>query len=91
VWHDGHMSDLVRVYASGDRFAADLMVTRLEAEGITALVKGGSEDMAYPAGPAYVFVSDEDEARARAVVDAVESGAFEVSDEDLQEPAGDEA
>ena len=28
------MSDLVRVYASGDRVAADLMVTRLEAEGI---------------------------------------------------------
>ncbi|HYJ61990.1 MAG TPA: DUF2007 domain-containing protein [Actinomycetota bacterium] len=85
------MSELVRVYASGDRVAADLMVARLEAEGISALVKGGSEDMAYPAGPAYVFVKTDDEAKARAVVDAMESGAFAVTDADVQEPASDDA
>ena len=67
------------------------MVARLEAEGISALVKGGSEDMAYPAGPAYVFVNTDDEAKARAVVDAMESGAFAVTDADVQEPASDDA
>jgi hypothetical protein len=81
------MSELVRIYASGDRFAADLMRTRLEAEGISALLKGGSEDLAYPAGPVYLFVDAEDETRGRAIVDAVESGAFAVREDELQAPA----
>jgi hypothetical protein len=84
------MGGLVRVYASGDRFDADLMRSRLEAEGVGALIKGGSEDMAYPAGPAYVFVDMEDEARARAIVDAVGSGAFELTDDEVPETAGDD-
>ena len=69
------MSDLVKVYASGDTFAAELMRGRLEAEGIDVLMKGEGEGV-YRAGPAYLFVSAEDEERARAVVEAVESGAF---------------
>jgi len=75
------MSDIVRVYASGDPFATGLMKTRLEAEGISVLMKGGSDDLAYPAGPSYLFVPAEDATRARGIVDAVESGAFAVGDD----------
>jgi hypothetical protein len=76
------MSDLVRVYASGDPFATELMKSRLEAEGIAVLSKGGGEDVAYPAGPSYLFVAAENETQARAIVDAVESGAFAVGDDE---------
>jgi pseudouridine-5'-phosphate glycosidase len=77
------MSDLVKIYASGDTVAAELMRGRLEAEGIDVLMKGEGEGV-YRAGPAYLFVSADDEERARAVVEAVESGAFALEvDEEL--------
>jgi hypothetical protein len=88
MWHHEPMSDLVQIYSSGDPFATDLMKSRLEAEGIAALSKGGAQDAAYPAGPSYLFVAAEDETRARAIVDAVESGAFAVQDEGVEQPAG---
>ncbi len=83
------MSDLVRVYSSGDPFATGLMKTRLEAEGIAVLMKGGGDDLAYPAGPSYLFVAAEDGTQARVIVDAVDSGAFAVEDDVEQhvEPA----
>lgn len=87
------MSDLVRVYASPDAFAGELMRGRLEAEGVTVMLKGEGEGP-YRAGPVYLWVNAEDEARARAVVDAMESGAFAVGDDDVEadadaEPAQD--
>ncbi len=81
------MDDLVRIYASGDAFAAELMKGRLEAEGISVLDKGAVDATAYPTGASYLWVSAEDEARAKAIVDAVESGAFAVTDEDVLEGA----
>jgi hypothetical protein len=81
------MDDLVRVYASGDHVAAQLMMARLEAEGIPVLRKGGG-DGPYRAGPDYLFVPREHAAEARAIVDAMESGSFALEDEGLQEPAG---
>lgn len=79
--------DLVQVYASGDSFNGELMKGRLESEGIPALLKGEGEGP-YRVGPAYVWVRAEDEAAARAVVDAVGSGAFALSsDEDVQPAA----
>jgi hypothetical protein len=79
------MSDLVQVWSSGDSFQGELMRGRLETEGIQVLLKGGGESEAYPAGPVYLFVSTDDETRARAVIDAVNSGAYALTDDDVLE------
>lgn len=80
---------LTRVYATTDQFAGELMKGRLEAEGIQVLLKGEVEGP-YPTGPVYLWVSAGDEARARAVIDAVESGAFAVGDATLEDEADTE-
>lgn len=71
---------IVRVFASGDHVAGEMMRGRLEAEGITAMLKGEGEGP-YRAGPVYVWVAAADEAAARAIVDAVESGAYALDDD----------
>jgi hypothetical protein len=78
--------NLMRVYATTDQFAGELMRGRLEAEGIRVLLKGEIEGP-YPSGPVYLWVSAADEARAKAVIDAVESGAFAVDEDDPVEGA----
>jgi hypothetical protein len=79
------MSDLVQIYATGDQVIAELTRSRLEDEGIDVLVKnsmGGSS--AYPVGPSYLFVPAEQEDAARAVIAAIESGAYALdADEDV--------
>ena len=75
---------LVQVFASGDTVAGEMMRGRLEAEGITAMLKGEGEGP-YRAGPVYVWVPAEHEAAAREIVDAVSSGAYAL-DEDFEEP-----
>ena len=78
------MSDLdTRSTPAATRFAGELMKGRLEAEGISVMMKGEGEGP-YRTGPVYLWVP-EDEERARAVVDAVDSGAFAVTDEDVME------
>ena len=70
------MSDrAVRVYASGDTFAGELMKGRLESEGIPVMIKGEGEGP-YRMGPVYLWVPEAYRARASAVIDAVESGAY---------------
>ena len=69
------MSDLVRVWATGDPFEGELMRGRLESEGIHVLMKGDGEGP-YRVGPVYLFVPTDQEVQARAVIDAVASGAF---------------
>ncbi len=69
------MADLVRVYATADHFEGELMRGRLESEGVPVLLKGEGVGP-YHVGAVYLFVADEDEARARAVLDAVASGAY---------------
>ena len=76
------MDDLVRVYASGDAFAAQLMRGRLEAEDIPVLMKGESGGP-YRMGPCYLWVRAEDATRAKVIVEAVESGQFAVTDDDV--------
>jgi Putative prokaryotic signal transducing protein len=78
------MADLVRVWATADHFEAELLRGRLEADEISVLLKGDGEGP-YRAGPVYLFVSSEDEIRARALLDAIASGAFATSDEDVDE------
>jgi hypothetical protein len=76
------MSGLVRIWAGGDAFEGELLRGRLEVEGIDALLKGEGEGP-YRAGPVYLFVPAEDETQARAVLDAVASGAYAVTDDDV--------
>jgi len=74
--------ELVRVYATADSFEGTLTKGHLEAEGITVLLKGEAEGP-YRAGPVYLWVTAEDEARARDVIQAIESGAYATSDQDV--------
>jgi Putative prokaryotic signal transducing protein len=76
---------LVQVFATADPVAGEMMRGRLEAEGVSAMVKGDGEGP-YRAGAVYVWVPAEDETVARAVVEAVGSGAFAL-DEGFEEPA----
>jgi len=80
------MSDLVRVWAGGDAFEGELLRGRLESEGIPAMLKGEGEGP-YRAGPVYLFVPAEDQTRATAVIDAVQSGAFAITDADVMDEA----
>jgi hypothetical protein len=84
------MGGLVRIWAGGDAFEGELLRGRLEVEGIEALLKGEGEGP-YRAGPVYLFVPAEDETRARAVLDAVASGAYAVTDEDVDGATTDDA
>jgi Putative prokaryotic signal transducing protein len=77
------MSDsLVRVYVSSNAFDGLLTKGHLEAEGITVLMKGEGGGT-YRAGPVYLWVLAQDEANAREIVRAIESGAYATSDEDV--------
>jgi hypothetical protein len=78
------MSELVQIYATGDQMIAELTRARLEDEGIDVLLKnsmGGSS--AYPVGPSYLFVPVEQEAAAREVIAAIESGAYALDEDDV--------
>jgi hypothetical protein len=73
----------VRVYATGDPFAGRLTKGHLEAEGIAVMMKGEGEGP-YRAGPVYLWVAPENERLAREIIEAVESGAYATSDEDVR-------
>jgi putative signal transducing protein len=79
------MSELVRVYATADQVSGQLLRGRLESEGITVLLKGDGEGP-YRAGPVYLFVDEQDEARAKAVIDAVASGAYALDEGEPADP-----
>ena len=76
------MSELVRIWATGDPFEGEMLRGRLEAEGIDVLVKGEGEGP-YRLGPVYLFVPAEQEADARTIVDAVASGDYARDLEDV--------
>jgi hypothetical protein len=80
LWHDASMADLVRVWAGGDAIEGELLRARLEAEGIAVVLKGEGEGP-YRAGPVYLFVDGDDDARARAILDAVASGAYALEED----------
>jgi hypothetical protein len=72
----------VRVYVSGNTFDGLLTKGHLEAEGIAVLMKGEGEGP-YRAGPVYLWVMPDDEGHARAIIRAIESGAYATSDDDV--------
>jgi hypothetical protein len=77
------VSGLIQIWSTGDPMIAELTRARLEDEGIDVLVKssmGGSS--AYPVGPSYLFVPADQEADARRVIAAIESGAYAIGDDD---------
>jgi hypothetical protein len=81
------MSDQpVRVFATGNAFDGQLTKGRLEAEGIPVMMKGEGEGP-YRAGPVYLWVAPEDEARAREIIDAITAGAYATDDDALDELA----
>ena len=65
-----------------DAVQAELIRGRLEVEGIPVLHKGDGEGP-YRAGAVHVWVRAEDETTARAIIDAVMSGAFELPEGEL--------
>lgn len=75
------MADLVRIYATADHFEGELMRGRLESEGVPVLLKGEGTGP-YHVGAVYLFVPVEDETRARAVIDAIASGAYAADADD---------
>jgi hypothetical protein len=83
-WEHRPMSDdLVQVWSTGDPMLAELTKAKLEDEGIDVLVKssmGGSS--AYPVGPSYLFVRQDQEADARRVLAAIEAGDYAIDDDD---------
>jgi len=84
-WEDTWVNDgPVRVYATGNAVEGELTKGRLEAEGIRVMMKGEAEGP-YRAGPVYLWVAREDEARAKAIIEAIASGAYAADDELLEE------
>jgi hypothetical protein len=80
------MTELVRVYASGNTFDGELTKGRLEAEGIPVMIRGEGEGP-YRAGPVDLWVPADREADARAVLAAIDRGDYAVEPDD---GAGDE-
>ncbi|HEY7400159.1 MAG TPA: DUF2007 domain-containing protein [Actinomycetota bacterium] len=76
---------LVRVYTTNQVFEGHLLKARLEDEGIPVLLKGEG-DGPYRTGPVHVFVAEELELQARAVIEAVARGdyAMEAAEEDSE-------
>ena len=92
LWDHAGMADdqLVRVFSSGDAFRGELMRGRLEADGIPVMMKGEGGGP-YHAGPVYLWVPGSFEIAAKAVVDAVASGAFAIDELPEDEDAADAA
>jgi hypothetical protein len=82
------MSELVRVYGSGNTFDGELTRGRLEAEGIPVMMKGEGEGP-YRAGPVDLWVPADREADARAVLAAIDRGDYAVGPDDVVESSED--
>ncbi len=74
---------LVRVYSTGRIFDGELTKARLEDEGIPVLLKGEGNGP-YRMGPVHLFVSEEQEARAREIIEAIARGEYATEDQDLE-------
>ena len=68
--------DLVRLRSVPSALEGEIVRSRLEAEGIPVLLKGGSGDP-YPAGAVHVFVPAEFEVQARLILSDVPAPADE--------------
>jgi hypothetical protein len=73
--------DLVSVLLTQSWVEAELTKGRLEAEGIPVHLKGEGEGP-YPTGPSELFVPLQFEARARRIIEQIDSGSYELPDPD---------
>ncbi len=65
VWHHECVSgELVLLRSVSSTLEGEIVRSRLEAEGIPVLLKGGSSGDPYPGGPVHVFVPAEFEVQA---------------------------
>ncbi len=74
------MTGRVRIHLSSDLLSAELMRGLLEAEGIAAEIRGEGAGP-YRVGQVQLWVAADDEPAARAIVAAVESGAYALDDD----------
>lgn len=72
--------NFVRVFASHSWLQSEIVKGRLEAEGIPVQINGEHEGP-YPVGPAELFVPPRFESQARRILAEIESGSYEVPDE----------
>lgn len=70
--------DLVLLRSVPSTLEGEIIRSRLEAEGIPALLKGGSSGDPYPAGPVHVFVPSEFEVQANLALSDVPAPTDEV-------------
>jgi hypothetical protein len=71
----------VRVFTTHSLVEGEIVKGRLESEGIPVDLRGQREDP-YPLGPAELFVPSRFEVQARRILEQIESGSYEVPDED---------
>jgi hypothetical protein len=69
------------VFSTQSLVEGEIAKGRLEDEGIPVDLRGQREDP-YPLGPAELFVPSRFEAQARRILEQIESGSYEVTDED---------
>jgi hypothetical protein len=72
--------DHVRVFATHSWLQGEIVKGRLEAEGVPVQL-GGEHEGPYPVGPAELFVPPSFETQARRILAEIESGSYEVPDE----------
>jgi hypothetical protein len=70
----------VRVFSTHSWLEGEIVKGRFEAEGIPVDLRGEHEGP-YPVGPAELFVPSRLETQARRILEQIESGSYEVSDE----------
>jgi Putative prokaryotic signal transducing protein len=72
--------EYVRVFATHSWLQGEIVKGRLEAEGVPVQLSGEHEGP-YPVGPAELFVPPSFESQARRILAEIESGSYEVPDE----------
>jgi hypothetical protein len=70
----------IRVFSTHSWLEGEIVKGRLEAEGVPVRLEGEHEGP-YPVGPAEVFVPSTFETQARRILEEIESGSYEVPDE----------
>ena len=79
---------LVEVYSTADATAGMMAKSLLEAQGIPVFIKGSATDQAYPTSGTFIFVGQDDAARADAILAEADKGAFELAEGEDPEAAG---
>jgi hypothetical protein len=81
---------LIRLFAGTTAIEGELTKAHLEAEGIPVMLTGEGTGT-YRIGPAYVWVPEEREADARALLDAISNGDFDTAADDGFDAEADDA